>query len=309
MATRIETIIKNARYTLADQAKDRYSDERLLTLVDEAHKDFARQTKLLKGEVEIPIFSGQTEYDLPLDVYQILRCSSESFVLPMTSFDDMDEFARRQWTQQSGFEGVGENPNYALKHDNYGFAWETQTGSRIEAVIIDKRMPHKIRIWPIPTDTAETSYEFIAGGAPEVTGQQLLGVVTSITDYTLTSPYGEVTGFVGPQALPEQFSSLFGVVTDIAESALTLRIQYVKTPADVTSVNDELLTAPQWDVALMRYVIGQAFRDDLDTQYRQRGAEELGLYAGYVQEAKTIEATNSARSPNLFTVAYRTPFS
>lgn len=306
---RIANILKNARYSLADPAKERYSDERLLVLLDEAHKDFAKETKLLKAEVEIPIFAGQTLYSLPDDVYQILRCSSNSLVLPMTSFDEMDQFAKKQWTQQTGYDGISNNPNYALLYDTLGFAWENVTGNRIEAVVIDKRMVNQIRIWPIPTGTDETSYEFVAGGTPVVTGQELLGVVTSITDYTLTSPYGEVTGFIGPAILPEQFSSPFGVVTDIAESALTLRVQYVKTPADITSVDDELLTAPQWDIALKHYVIGHAFRDDLDTQYRQRGAEELGLYAQQVATAKELESTNSARSPNLFTVAYRTPFS
>lgn len=301
---RIANILKNARYSLADPAKERYSDERLLALLDEAHKDFAKETKLLKAELEIPIFAGQVLYSLPDDVYQILRCSCDNLVLPMTSFDEMDQFAKRQWTQQTGYCGVSNDPNYSLLYDTLGFAWENVTGTTIDAVIIDKRKVNEIRIWPIQTENA---YSFEAGGPQEYTGQELLGVVTSVDGYTITNTFGEVASFVGPGSVPENIDT-FGVVTGFVESAKVLRVQYVKTPADLVSTTDQLLTAPQWDIALKRYVIGHAFRDDLDTQYRQRGAEELALYAQQVALAKELESTNSARSPNLFTVAYRTPF-
>lgn len=304
---RIANIIKNARYSLADPAKERFSDERLLVLLDEGHKDFARVTKLLKAEIELPIFPGQTLYKLPDDVYQILRCSSDSVVLPMTSFDEMDQFAKRYWTQQTGYDGVSNDPNYALLYDTVSFAWENVTGETIAAVVIDKRKVNEIRVWPIPTSTTGSSYVFETGDPPIYTGQELLGVTTSIEGFTLLDVFGEVANFVGPGAAPARIDT-FGIITNILDNVQSLRVQYVQTPKDITSESDELQTAPQWDIALKHYIIGHAFRDDLDTRYAQRGAEELALYSRLLEEAKALESTNSARSPNLFTVAYRTPF-
>ena len=56
--SRISSIIIRTRDTLADPEGDRWSDERLLRLIDEAQKDICRRAKLLRTKKNIPIING-----------------------------------------------------------------------------------------------------------------------------------------------------------------------------------------------------------------------------------------------------------
>ena len=65
MTTRIADILTRARDSLADPNKERWSDDRLLRLLDEGQKHFAREAKLLKATSIINLFPDQATYTLP----------------------------------------------------------------------------------------------------------------------------------------------------------------------------------------------------------------------------------------------------
>ena len=90
MSTRIEEILRLARITLADQDKQRWSDDDLLAFLNEAHIDFATETQLLAGRVEIPVTIGDPYFDLPEDVWLITRVLLGTTNLPLVSHTELD---------------------------------------------------------------------------------------------------------------------------------------------------------------------------------------------------------------------------
>jgi len=307
--TRIESILQKARYSLADPNKERYSDARLLDAVSEGQRDIARQTRLLKAELDIVLDLAQPIYNLPSDLWLITRASFDNLPIPLMSYDRMDA---------------------------KDCSWFTRFGDKVEALVYDKRNIQEIRIYPRPdkTHTIE-SYVFLsdnplvldpngltaeqiqtihdliaqlgildiqlplplaqiytaAGGIIDVvpeTTESLFGVTTSIDGIAVMPIFGVVTGITlesDYKSWPGEvkFTDLFGVVTGITVTTGLLHINYIKDPAPLVLVSDELLVSPIFDTALKYYVVGQAYSDDLDSQYQARAGDAMAMYQRELQ--------------------------
>lgn len=260
MTTRVADIITRARDTLADPKKERWSDDRLLRLLDEAQKDFARQTSLLKGYANIPVIPYTSTYSLPEDCWLVTRAHYAERHLQLLSHEAMDE-----------------------RDEN----WYTRVGSTIEALVFDKRNDSVIRCYPIPDDSSVLyDYTFEQTDTPEYAGAGRFGVVTEFGDYTMDGVYGVTTSLFDPEITTESFDSPYGVVTDVGESAGNIAIFYIRDPLRIRYLTDELEISARWDIALKHYVIGHAFLDDLDTAYQARGSTALSLYDRELNLAK-----------------------
>lgn len=332
--TRIELILKAARYSLADPDKERYTDERLLFALSEAQKDIARQTRLLKAEVDIPLIAGEFKYAVPSDLWLITRATFNQDKVPLMSYDRMD----------------AHDPGWAIRY-----------GSKVEAVVYDNRNMHEIRVYPRPNDDyIEAVYQFIADNptpadssgltpdqiasvqalitllgtlntlpldmttiyltaqaiidvVPQPEGLQQLGVVTGIdgvdaqplvgvlTNIGLDTDYNSWPGAV-------IFDSPYGVATSITETTGVLHLYYIKDPEPVVNVTDELLVSKIFDTALRHYIVGAVYGDDLDTQYQARSAASFNMYD---RELKTVgtptDLTDGTRAAQ-YTGVYTTPF-
>jgi len=66
--TRIDNILTRARDTLADPFKERFSDERLLRLIDDAQKYLVLKAQSIRSKTTVPIIPGVSTYTLPDDV-------------------------------------------------------------------------------------------------------------------------------------------------------------------------------------------------------------------------------------------------
>lgn len=270
MTTRVADIITRARDTLADPKKERWSDDRLLRLLDEAQKDFARQTSLLKGYVNIMLEPYNAEYTLPIDCWRVTRAHYAGCLLPPLSFEAIDQ---------------------------QDLAWYTRKGDSLIALVFDQRNENIIRCYPIPTEAAiqSDSYTF--------TPASRFGVVTSLSDYTLDSHYGVVTSLQDSAIAQEIFSSPYGVVTSISETEGALEIFYIRDPKTIADLADELEVSSRWDIALKHYIVGHAFLDDLDTAYQQRGSTSLALY-----DRELNLAQRTARSDSTAMQQYETSY-
>lgn len=173
MTTRIADILTRARDSLADPNKERWSDDRLLRLLDEGQKHFAREAKLLKATSIIHLFPDQATYTLPSDCWLITRACFKDIVIPLTSHERMDELDSN---------------------------WFTDTGSAVERLIFDQRLPEEIRTYPIVDDTyVEASYTFNNSGYLDTvvyTGDAF-GVITEAEDTLgiVADTYGVATDF------------------------------------------------------------------------------------------------------------------
>lgn len=281
MTTRVADIITRARDTLADPNKERWSDNRLLRLLDEAQKDFARQTSLLKGYANIPIIPFIATYKLPSNCWRLTRAHYAERNLRLASHEAMD---------------------------NFDADWYTRRGSTIETLVFDQRNDSVIRSYPIPDEsTILYNYTFEQSGTPEYSGAGRFGVVTALDDYTFDGPFGVVTGLFDPNITTEYFDSAYGVVTDIGEATGNIAIFYIRDPKPIKYLTDELEISSRWDIALKHYVVGHAFLDDLDTSYQQRGSTSLSLYDRELNMAKRT-AQHDSTAAQLYETSYNGGF-
>lgn len=122
------------------------------------------------------------------------------------------------------------------------------------------------------------------------------GVVTEITDFVSYTDYGLVTGFRDLDY--SNFYSIYGITTDIEEVEDYLTVYYCKKPTKITSVEDELAIDSMFDSALKYYVTGKALRDDMDTQNRTVGSEELSFYERELTEIIKHDSLDFTRNDN-----------
>jgi len=310
MATRIENILLRARDTLADPEAERWSDDRLLRILDEGQKDLAKQTQILKGRHEFIVEIGVDTYTLPENLWLIQRASFDSTEIPLYSYDNMDERAKKQrlsrGTYDSRERGRSVNIDYIGEQ-----RWELDEGDQVAALIFDNRNLDQIRVYPIPNEgIAENNYPFENAGTIEFAGDEYFGVVTGLTgepDYTFDSVFGEVTQLFDPSIQSEQIDD-FGFVTDIVDSTGAVNIWYTRIPDTLTDVLDELEMPSMFDTALKHYVVAHAFRDDLDVQYRDMAAESMQLYNRELDVAKNTNSTNGTSNANNFRSTYSGAF-
>lgn len=263
---RITDIITKARDTLSDDAKERYSDVRLLRLIDEAQKDIAMKADLLRSHIEIAIIADQNVYTLPDEAFKVTRAigSHGASVSTDTSID------RYRIPVKSHHQ-----------MDNLDPAWETTIGNGIEAIVFDKLDPTKLKIYPIPDTSDEVS---------DHTFTSDYGVVVLSTGDTFTSDYGIVVDISTSATLSATFSSDLGVVVDMASVLTSLLVYYNKVPAQIdnSGVIDTDVTLEIhyiFDKAIKHYIVGHALRDDQDAQNRSLGNEELMFYKEELAEA------------------------
>lgn len=148
--SRVSQIISKARYTLADVEAQRWSNDRLLQLVNEAHEDIAIRTELIKASYNIYLRPGIANYDLPTDVWSIRRVTYNNSPLVLTSYDAIDSVTAGTLSAQTI--GLATSVN-----------WEADVGSP-QAMLSNLRNLSDCRIYPIPESVgAAVDYNFISG--------------------------------------------------------------------------------------------------------------------------------------------------
>lgn len=155
---RVEDILTRARNTLSDHDKTRWSDARLISLVDEAQKDICRHGKILRGRLILTYFAGQSIYNLPEEVTTVDKVLLNGRKIPMISHDDLD---------------------------SYDPEWETRVGD-VQYCVYDKRNRTYIRLWPATVDNLDD----IDG---TVIPNSDYGFTVSIDGYVSNQDYGLIT--------------------------------------------------------------------------------------------------------------------
>jgi hypothetical protein len=168
--------------------------------------------------------------------------------------------------------------------DKVNTKWELDVG-KPEYIITDKIGPKEIQIYPILEDT---NYSLTVPG----------------TAFTIDD-YGVVAGIEDGTS---NISDLFGTVSQILESSYLFVIHYLKKPETISSVEDLLEIDELFDKAIKYYVVGKALRDDMDTQNRAVGNEELGFYTRELEEAIKEKALDYVTTGKRFEIPYMGAF-
>ncbi len=137
-------IIKSARYTLSDTSMTRWTDERLLNLVNECLDDIALNTVLFNDAIFLGISDNVVDYDLSTYLTKITRVEFLDQEVTFKSFQEMD----------------------AKDKD-----WQLHTGNCPKYIVYSKQRPGQFKIYPIVTN-AENRYLVYSSD---------YGIITAIT--------------------------------------------------------------------------------------------------------------------------------
>jgi len=290
MATRIEEILTRARDTLSDPLQERWTDARLIRLIDEAQNTLALKAGLLRSSASIPLAQGVSTYKLPpTNSTGVVVLNNAGQAVEVISNGLVYSLPQNIHIITRGVNNLGD-PIKILSHAQadklFGTNWEAATGPTVKALIFDKMDQNVLKLYPIPDDSVQ-------------------GDVTSELA-TLNSLYG-VTVAGGLESTYDLMAGVYGVFTGLTQITNTsITIFYIRIPAQITSVTDSLEVNPLFDKTLKLYVTGMALRDDKDTQNRSLGNEELALFNSDLQDAKKASEIDFTASgiEEQFTVPY-----
>lgn len=161
-------IIKRARLILSDTAALRWSDERLLYLLNAGLLDLTKTTVLFINTAYIKLLNNQPLYDLSEWAFKIIRVEYADAELPIKTHEEMD------------------------RKDSL---WQLKRGDKLRAYLLDKQNEACLKVYPIPENTHVENIDF-GGNYGIMTGvtysDQQIEMVGSLGDL------GEVeeTGFI-----------------------------------------------------------------------------------------------------------------
>lgn len=163
MAQRELNIITEARVTLNDNTKDRWSDKRLLKLLDDAQQEICREIPLITKKVTINTAPGQETYGLPNGAIKTLTARSDGKTIEIISMEELDH----------------NNPE-----------WEEATGNQYTNLVVNNLSQHIIRPYPLLSEGSKaikirySALPISLGYADDNTVEEL--TISNMWDYALT---------------------------------------------------------------------------------------------------------------------------
>jgi hypothetical protein len=176
-------ILAKSRFTLSDTAKDRWSDERLLSLLNDGILHIAKSTTLFVETVFYVVTDLVVDIDLSTTVLKFLRAEYLDEPLPFYSFDEMDS--------------------------KYGKAWQLNEGPKVTALVYDKQKNGLLKQYPIVSNAQNTNIVY----------NSLYGIVTYISysdiEPILEAYYGDVASIPDDALIKFYYIRKHAKVTDI----------------------------------------------------------------------------------------------
>lgn len=336
--TRIENIFLKVRDTLADQEGTRWSTPRLLRLLNEAQNDIVIRAKVLRDKVTLPVYTNQSMYTLPDNVFLLDRALLNNSKLEFIDHTKLD-IQQGDWETEEGitthlvFDKMNRRQiklypipkeltqnkylvsadkykdNIYYEVDTYGILTTPVTGDILTSVygivsdvdFIDyvlTTLPctcDGIQVFDSELTSDYGELDSVTTVLKELVAQDPnYGIVTSISGYSPDNNYGIVTG------LNDEFTmySIYGVTTSIYNVEDYLTVYFCKKPDTIDSIYDDLEIDSMFDSAIKYYITGKALRDDMDTQNRTVGSEELAFYDRELKEIISNDSLDFTRNDN-----------
>lgn len=178
-------ILTKCRYTLSDTDKSRWSDARLLSLLDDGVKDLAKRTILFTEKLYYQVNNLQVDIDLTDDAVKVTRVEYLDEKLDVFSFEEMDV--------------------------KYGKDWQLDTGDKVKALVTNHQERGVYKIYPIVDNTLNPHVEYTS----------LYGITTDISysdiQPILSNVYGDVSGVPDVALLTFYYVRKHADITDLAD--------------------------------------------------------------------------------------------
>jgi hypothetical protein len=134
-----------------------------------------------------------------------------------------------------------------------------------------------------------------------------LGVVVDITGYDMGEAFGILVDLEASDIATEVFEDVFGLVETIVESSSCITMYYLRNPTAIEDVNSVISLPAMYDIALKFYVCGQAFLNDIDAAYQQKGAAQMMQYERHLKGAKK-DSLRDFTQAGQYKTTYRSAF-
>ena len=76
--------------TLADPEKQRWDDDTLIAILNEAQIDFSQETQMLHERIKVPLILGSPYFTLPADCWMLTRALYNEELLPLVTHQELD---------------------------------------------------------------------------------------------------------------------------------------------------------------------------------------------------------------------------
>jgi len=153
-------ILEEARQTLSDTGVDRWTDARLISLLNNCLKDLAKNTILFTNTGYAAIVDQVVDFDLSSTVVKIHRIEYDNEPLPFYTFEEMDKKK---------------------------YNWQLDTGDKPTAIIYNKQNQGQFKIYPIVENAQDDNIVF----------DQPYGVITAIEYSDLEILFSDTLGDLG----------------------------------------------------------------------------------------------------------------
>lgn len=387
--SRVSEILLRARDTLGDTKKERWSDARLIRLIDDGQKDICRRAKLLRTSTDLLIVDGIATYAMPDDFLLLDKVDINNTRTPLIGHTELDK-RLSEWVTHKGKpqfivydkQDRGRLRVYPIPDFNNSSrfipvnAYQSYRYSKVTdryGCIINAPAPSEFPTGVYGfTTSIHGVFQYMEGEMPKVfhaeyPSSSLFGVVSDISisespnvpkpiiggeisaiegfknkqnfgivvgfeagkdvdvrvgdnvgiyfegnggyyssfkntgeimqiDGADGDAFGFITRFQGKEEVDIKFDSLYGLTTGVTANENVMTIYYLRKPKPVTDIDSEIEIDDSFDKALKYYVVGMAFRDDLDTQNRSVGNEELKLYERELEQAYNDDASDFTRN-------------
>jgi hypothetical protein len=137
-------VIKSARFILSDTDNQRWTDERLLALVNDGLIDIAKNTILFIDTMFVELVNDLTSYDLSDKAIKIVRVEYEDKELTLTTHKELDKKV----------------PN-----------WPQMEGTKLKAYVLDNQKEACFKLYPKLVNSKYSNVDF--GGS--------FGIITDIS--------------------------------------------------------------------------------------------------------------------------------
>lgn len=321
-------LINIARARLGDTKRQRWTDDRLLQILNEGQADICKTTGIYRKETVLPLAVGQTRYILPSDCMTIKRLEYKDNIVSIFSRNDLDVGK----TADGEFVGIKDNLPMGnldiypaleeLEADNVlvveGSNFENEyIIDNVYGVVTDITTP--LEVDPVYGVVSSLDNTPLDTDTPTIYGEVVRTPSDTPVDYEVTpSNYGVTTGietvisdnttlfgFITDSDTYE-ISGKFGITTDIVPAVNTLRVYYDAVPANLTDSGASLVIPDIWESSMVRYIVGTALQDDNDSNNIQRGEMELQKYGSEVLKARELSTKDfSSGSKNKYETRYR----
>ncbi len=292
-------IMTQARERLGDTKKQRWSDPRLLSIVNQGQIDICIETGYLRKSTIISKTVGETIYQLPADCFEIKRVETyDELLIPLNARNDKD-IPKANLSEYVAYKS---NINVG-KIEIIPAPTELEVEVQVLQGFKDANSYQVTPLYGVVTSTdaqemdVEPLYGAVTGfiqdpfdGAVESDGRGEIqglasstantslpngnyGVVVSMTISPSTDSYGCITSVKG-----HEVNGKYGIIANITSLKDTFKVYYVATPKKLVSNIETLILPELWEDLLMKYVVGTALQDDNDASNIQRGEYELNKY-------------------------------